>query len=71
MPKTFYQITKNEKHTIRNKTNTNMKKHGTMYCFGCKDFTHYFKPQEVKMKKKKCSEKNQTVLFVDQISRRF
>ena len=48
-----------------------MKKHGTTYCFGCKDFTHYFKPQEVKMKKKKCSEKNQTVLFVDQISRRF
>ena len=48
-----------------------MKRHGTTYCFGCKDFTHYFKPQEVKMKKKKCSEKNQTVLFVDQISRRF
>ena len=26
MPKTFYQITKNEKHTIRNKTDKNWKK---------------------------------------------
>ena len=25
MPKTFYQITKNEKHTIKNKTNKNWK----------------------------------------------
>ena len=26
MPKTFYQITKNEKHKIRNKTDKNWKK---------------------------------------------
>ena len=39
---------------------------GTNYCLGCKDFTHNFRPQEVKMTK--CSEKNKTVLFVGQIS---
>ena len=25
------------------------KRPGTTYCFGCKDFTHNFRPQEVKM----------------------
>ena len=40
---------------------------GTTYCFGCKDFTQNFKPEEVKMTKK-CSEKNLTVLFVGEIS---
>ena len=25
---------------------------GTMYCLGCKDFTHNFRPQEVKMTNK-------------------
>ena len=42
------------------------KKPGTMHCLGCKDFTNNFRPQEVKMTK--CSEKNQTVLFVDLMS---
>ena len=42
---------------------------GTNYFLRCKDFTHNFKPQEVKMTK--CSEKNQTVLFVGQISQDF
>ena len=41
----------------------------TTYCFGCKDFTHNFRPQEVKMTK--CSEKNLTVVFVGQISQGF
>ena len=41
------------------------KQSGTTYCFGCKDYTKNFRPQEVKMKKK-YSEKNLTVLFVDQ-----
>ena len=27
----------------------NRKQPGTTYCFGCKDFTHNFRPQEVKM----------------------
>ena len=42
----------------------------TTYCFRFKDFTHNSRSQEVKMTKK-CSEKNLTVLFVDQISRSF
>ena len=28
------------------------KKHVPTYCFGCKDFTHNFRPQEVKMTNK-------------------
>ena len=62
MPKTFYQITKNEKHTIRNKTDKNWKKPGTTYCFGCKDFTHNFRPQEVKMTNKIFREKSKCVV---------
>ena len=42
------------------------KKPGTTYCLGCKDYMQNFRPQEVKMTK--YSEKNPTVLFVDQIS---
>ena len=42
-----------------------------MYCLGCKDFTHNFRPQEVKMTNKVLREKNQTVLFVDEISQDF
>ena len=41
----------------------------TMYCFGCKDYTQNFRPQEVKMTK--YSEKNLTVLLVDQINQDF
>ena len=45
------------------------KEPGTSYCLGCKDFTHNFRPQKVKMTK--YLEKNQTVLFVYQISQDF
>ena len=45
------------------------KRLGTMYCFGCKDYTQNFRPQEVKMTK--YSEKNLTVLFADQINQDF
>ena len=62
MPKTFYQITKNEKYTIKNKTNKNGKKSGTMYCFGCKDYTKNFRPQEVKMTNKVLREKSHCVV---------
>ena len=41
----------------------------TTYCFGCKDFTHNFRPQEVKMTNKVTRDLN--VLFVDQISQDF
>ena len=58
MLKTFYQITKTEKHTIRNKAIKNWKKtSGTTYCFGCKHFTHTFRPEEVKMANKVLREK--------------
>ena len=43
---------------------TGKKKPGTTYCFGCKDYSHNFKPQEIKMTNKVLRE-NQTELFVD------
>ena len=45
------------------------KRPGTTYCFGCKDFTHNFRPQEVKMTNKVLRE-NQT-MFVDLINQDF
>ena len=45
------------------------KQSGTTYCFGCKDYTKNFRPQEVKMTK--YSGKNLTVLFVDLINQDF
>ena len=33
------------------------KKPGTTYCLGCKDYTHNFKPQQVKMTNKVLREK--------------
>ena len=34
------------------------KQPGTTYCLGCKDFTHNFRPQEVKMTNKVLREKS-------------
>ena len=34
------------------------KEYGTTYCLGCKDYTHNFKPQEVKMTNKVLREKS-------------
>ena len=45
------------------------KKLGTTYCLQCKDFTHNFRPQEVKMTNKVLREKS--VLFVSQINQDF
>ena len=45
------------------------KRSRTKYCLGCKDFTHNFKPQEVKIIR--YLEKNLTVLFVDQVNQDF
>ena len=42
------------------------KKSGTTYCLGCKDYTHKFKPQEIKVS----LEKNQT-LFIDLVNQDF
>ena len=35
---------------------------GTTYCLGCKDFTHNFRPQEVKMTNKVLREKSHCVV---------
>ena len=35
---------------------------GTTYCLGCKDYTHNFKPQEVKMTNKVLREKSNYVI---------
>ena len=38
------------------------KQSGTTYCFGCKDYTKNFRPQEVKMTNKALREKSQSVV---------
>ena len=38
------------------------KRAGTTYCFGCKDFTHNFRPQEIKMTNKVLREKSSCVV---------
>ena len=38
------------------------KKSGTTYCFGCKDYTKDFRPQEVKMANKVLREKSYCVV---------
>ena len=45
------------------------KRPGTTYCFGCKDFTHNFRPQEVKMTNKVLREKSHCVVFRSNKSR--
>ena len=40
------------------------KKPGTAYCLGCKDYTHNFKPQEIKMTNKVFREKSNCCLSV-------
>ena len=47
------------------------KQSGTTYCFGCKDYTKNFRPQEVKMVNKVLREKNLIVLFVDLMNQDF
>ena len=46
------------------------KEPGTTYCLRCKDFTHNFRPQEVKMTNIVLREKS-NLLFVGQISQGF
>ena len=42
---------------------------GTTYCLGCKDFTHNFRPQEVKMTNKVPRGKPNCVVFRSSKSR--
>ena len=44
---------------------------GTTYCLGCKNFTHNFRPQEVKMTNKVLREKSNCVVFQSSKSRFF
>ena len=67
MPKNFFQITKIEKHTIKNKTDQKSEKN--LHCFGCKDYTQSFRPEKVTMTNK--VEKYLTVFFVDLLRRGF
>ena len=62
MSKKLYQITKNEKHKIKNKTDKMGRQSGTTYCFECKDYTKNFTPQEVKMTNKILREKSHYVV---------
>ena len=39
------------------------KKLGTTYCLGCKDYTHNFRPKEVKMTNKVLTEKSNCVVY--------
>ena len=63
MSRTFYQITKNEKYAIRNKTDKNGKRPG-MYCFGYKDSRHNFRSQEVQITNKVLREKSNCCLLI-------
>ena len=38
------------------------KEPGTSYCLGCKDFTHNFRPQKVKMTNKVLREKSNCIV---------
>ena len=57
----FYQI-----QTMKNTKQKNPvkigKKLGATYCLGCKDFTHNFRPQKVKMANKVLREKPNCVV---------
>ena len=39
------------------------KQSGATYCFGCKDYTKNFRPQEVKMANKILREKSHCIVF--------
>ena len=52
-----------ERKTHRNKAYKIGERPGTTHCFGCKDFTHNFRPQEVNMANKVLREKSNCVVF--------
>ena len=63
MPKTFYEITKNEKHKIKNKANKKLKNNLDQRIVLGALYTQNFWPEKVKMTNK-ILKKNLTVLFV-------
>ena len=50
------------KNTSKIKPIKTGKEIGTTYCLGCKDYTHNFKPQEVKIASKVLREKSSCVV---------
>ena len=48
---------------------TGKKTPGTKYCLGCKDFTHNFRPQKVKMRNKVAREKSNSIVCQSNKSR--
>ena len=67
--KILLTILNHEKHSIKNKTDKNWKKIGTMYCLGCKDYTDNFKSREIKMTNKVLREKSKCVVCQSSKSR--
>ena len=61
MPKTFHQITKNKKYTIKIKPIKVGKQSEATYCFGCKDYMKNFRPNKVNMTNKILREKSNCV----------
>ena len=69
MLKKYCQIIKNENQSKIKPIQTG-RQIGTMYCLGCKDFTHNFRPpQEVKMTNKKLREKSNCIVSQSNKSR--
>ena len=68
MLKTFCQIIKNEKHTIKKPIKLG-KRSRTAYCLGYKDFTHNFRLQDVKMTNKVFREKSNCIVCSSNKSR--
>ena len=65
----FYHITNNKNTQSEVKPIKIGKRSGTTYCLGCKDFTHNFRQQEVKMKNKVLREKSNCVVCPSNKSR--
>ena len=62
MPKTFYQITKNEKHTIKNKTNKKSENNLGQHIFWVQRLYAEFRPEKMKMTNKVLREKPRCVV---------
>ena len=62
MSKTYCQQCKTKKTQSGIKSIKLGKKIGTKYCVGCKDYTHNFKTEEIKMTNKVLREKSSCVV---------
>ena len=60
--KTFYQITKNEKYTIKNESYKNWKTTWNNILFWVQGYTKNFEPEKVKMTNKVLREKSHSVV---------